>query len=210
VVRVFYTYDRELPDGLLDGWLRDLPPARQATLARLRQPHKRRRSLIGTRLLRAALLASGFGAPLSQLDYPENAKPVLPLPVDFSISHSGVLVACAVAAHGHVGLDVEMLRPMDAQAFRRLLTDEERAQAGTDPRRFFELWSRKEAVIKAWGRGGVWDMPKVRLRGSAATLDGHRWQLWPLALDAGYAAHLATDRKPAGILLQPVEVSELE
>lgn len=210
MVRIYYTYDRELPDALLSGWLRELPAGRQKSLERLKQPHKRRRSLLGTRLLKIGLQEAGHTAELSELDYPKNGKPVLPLPVDFSISHSGVLVACAVTTHGHVGLDIEMLRPMDAQAFRRMLSDEERKHIGTDHRRFFELWSRKEAAIKAWGQGGVWDMPKVKLLDKAATIKGTRWQLWPLEIDAGYAAHLATDRKPSGILMRPVDAARLD
>nr|UXE46181.1 hypothetical protein Hi04_10k_c5801_00039 [uncultured bacterium] len=143
---------------------------------------------------------------MQELSYPEDGKPTLPLPVDFSISHSGVLIACALVTKGRVGLDVEMLRPMDVQVFRRMFTDAERAHAGSDPRKFFDLWSSKEAVIKAWGQGGVWDMSKVSLRKSGATLAGTHWQLLALDIDPAYSAHVAMDRKSPAATLHSVEL----
>lgn len=92
-------------------------------------------------------------------------KPFLPraagtAPLHFNLSHTRGLVACAVTRDGDVGLDVESIdRPVDERGIsRRYFTpaedtflhacrDDERAT------RFIELWTLKEAYIKAIGQG---------------------------------------------------------
>jgi 4'-phosphopantetheinyl transferase len=79
---------------------------------------------------------------------------------EFNLSHSGALAVIAVSASSKVGVDVEKIRPLpdlDAIA-RRLFTRAEYAQICASPpnRRvdtFFTCWTRKEAFIKALGKG---------------------------------------------------------
>jgi 4'-phosphopantetheinyl transferase len=95
-----------------------------------------------------------------------HGKPVAAgLGLDHSVSHSGDVVAVAVA-RSPVGVDVEQLdgraRPVgggDPQAVARLVldADEQAALAAVRPsaraRAFLVAWTRKEAVTKATGDG---------------------------------------------------------
>jgi 4'-phosphopantetheinyl transferase len=95
----------------------------------------------------------------------DHGKPLLlaaPGPPDLhvSLTHSGGMVACAVAALGAVGVDVEAVdrkaSPMDIAD--RFFTPGESAMLhrippARRPRRFFLLWTLKEAVLKAAGTG---------------------------------------------------------
>jgi len=76
----------------------------------------------------------------------------------FNISHTEGLVACVVHGMQDCGIDVEYrnrrasLEPL----MRRCFTPEERQWIGTgveERRRFFQLWTLKEAYIKARGMG---------------------------------------------------------
>jgi len=78
----------------------------------------------------------------------------------FNVSHSGSLLACAVTPAGPVGVDVERVRPMRdaANVARRFFStaEAERVLAATAETRdavFFEIWTRKEAFLKATGAG---------------------------------------------------------
>jgi 4'-phosphopantetheinyl transferase len=92
-----------------------------------------------------------------------------PAAPEVSISHSGSLVALAVVAGVPVGVDVEQIRAAEVGELARLvfsaaeradfaaLADNDR-QAG-----FFTYWSRKEAVVKAAGKGMSISMTKLTL-----------------------------------------------
>lgn len=80
----------------------------------------------------------------------------------FNLSHSRGMVAVAIAADCEVGIDVEALARRvsdDAAIARRHFTPGEQAalERRADPverrRTFLELWTAKEAFIKATGRG---------------------------------------------------------
>lgn len=78
----------------------------------------------------------------------------------FNISHSGDLVFVGVARDIAVGVDVEVVRaPHDLDALvRSTFSDRERRSfealdAALQQEAFFAAWTRKEALIKAAGRG---------------------------------------------------------
>jgi 4'-phosphopantetheinyl transferase len=84
-------------------------------------------------------------------------------PLSLSLSHTHGLVACAVARGVDVGIDVELVdRVVDAhEVARRFFAPKEIAMldgcadAEERSRKFVELWTLKEAYVKAIGRGLV-------------------------------------------------------
>ncbi|MGB8356510.1 MAG: 4'-phosphopantetheinyl transferase superfamily protein [Chthoniobacteraceae bacterium] len=127
-------------------------------------------------------------------DYSEYGKPFLTAPigtgVEFNVSHSSDLAVYAVASGRQVGVDVEFIKPdgswlriaehyFAAGEFERLskLPKEQMS------REFFELWSEKEARLKALGVGLRYPL------GDAG--DDSRWSLLKLRSMDGYAAALA-------------------
>ena len=91
-----------------------------------------------------------------------NGKPVLARPeadLHFSVSHSGNVGVCAVGRNHPVGIDVEQIRTgVEDTLASRVCTPNERAAleripAQARPAAFFTLWTHKEALVKADGRG---------------------------------------------------------
>jgi 4'-phosphopantetheinyl transferase len=81
-------------------------------------------------------------------------------PLAFNLSHTHGLVACAIAPGVDVGIDVERVdrRVGASEIAPRFFSQGERADLARCPaderaRRFFELWTLKEAYIKAIGKG---------------------------------------------------------
>lgn len=106
---------------------------------------------------------AGLPAASLQFDHGPYGKPCLPaaLAADlcFNLSHSGDAVLIALARGHDLGVDIEALRPhrdLDAIAAEVFADDERRVIAAAGDHRletFYELWTRKEACVKAWGRG---------------------------------------------------------
>jgi 4'-phosphopantetheinyl transferase len=78
----------------------------------------------------------------------------------FNLSHSDGLALCAVAQGGHLGIDVERIRPLldaDGIAKRYFAPKEASAYAACPETErsavFFSTWTRKEAFLKATGLG---------------------------------------------------------
>jgi 4'-phosphopantetheinyl transferase len=130
--------------------------------------------------------------------------------LDFSVSHTGTLVALALSAGCRVGLDVEEAgrRPIAGRLADRVLTDGERAS--TLP--FLDLWTRKEAAVKLTGHGLTVPFGALSCEGAvvrmAAPPDG--WPAGPIHLTAvpvppGYHATLATTPHPPTLALHRAE-----
>jgi len=95
---------------------------------------------------------------------PEIDRP--PTPLRFNLSHSGGVVACAIASGHDVGVDVEDLRrTVNRDLVVRCCSPEEVADVdaqGADWRdRFLTYWTLKEAYLKARGLGIAVHLPDI-------------------------------------------------
>ena len=141
-----------------------LAPDEKARAARFRFPIHRDRFIAGRGLLRN-LLGTYLGIEPGSLEftYGPHGKPALAASapsLHFNVAHSEDLVLIAVTPNGIVGVDVEQIRslpdfqelvarffsPHESSRFRSL-PPEQKAAA------FFNLWTRKEAWLKATGEG---------------------------------------------------------
>lgn len=164
-------------------------------------------SQAGRRLAREcidALRAAGAGSAGSgpvQLEFPPRGKPRCPGGPDFSISHSGPLVACAAVSHGAVGLDLECDPAVERLTLATICDDAERDLArriGTH-----RLWLAKEAALKAGG-GTIEHIAAVRVFEGGAVFGGVRYHGQHVALGSRWPACIMTSL--AGV---PFEVRSL-
>jgi 4'-phosphopantetheinyl transferase len=137
----------------------------------------------------------------------------------FNLAHSRDLALIAVTRLAPVGVDVELLREVkDAEAVAerffspresaalKLLPTEQRAAA------FFNLWTRKEACVKATGEGVAKAISQVEVsflpgeparvisfRGDAG--EAKKWHVWELEPAPGYIGALAAAVPQAALQL---------
>ncbi|WPB58961.1 4'-phosphopantetheinyl transferase family protein [Xylophilus sp. GOD-11R] len=192
-ILVLIATEFEISPSLEARWLADLPAVRQTEISRWPDRKARHRSLIGSRLLLLSLRRFGYAeACLATLRHSPSSRPTLDLPLEFSLSHGDGRVVSAVSRTGPIGVDVEAVENLSAQAFGYFLNENERAWAGHDPRRFYSIWTRKEAVAKAAGRG-LADVRSVDTGGAeqGAEFAGKHWQTVALPVGMHYVAHLA-------------------
>lgn len=140
----------------------------------------------------------------------EHGRPVLApghaQSLGFNWSHSGEHALIAVGRHIRPGIDIERQRerPRALEIARRYFTTEESAALSAlspDQRHvaFLELWTAKEAVLKALGRGIAFGLHRLSISSGCGALDLQRlegddagaWQLHRLEPGPALIAALA-------------------
>ncbi len=164
-IELVYTWAAKVPPEWLDAYQSWLTADEQARADRFVVERARRDYVIGRALVRDAL-AARTGVGRRAWRFVENAygKPRIAEPegteLEFNVSHGGGLVICAVGRGCQLGVDTEPVdrtldhlgladryfAPSEAAAIRALPPDRRRDA-------FFEVWTLKEALIKACGRG---------------------------------------------------------
>ena len=155
-----YFIDVNVADDVIEQLAELLADDERARANRYRFAADRRRSIVaraGTR--RLAGRALGVDPRALVIVAEEHGKPALRnREIEFNASHSGDLVALAFATGTPVGIDVERCRHInDAPALaRRFFAAEELeivANAADADDAFLTIWTAKEAILKASGKG---------------------------------------------------------
>ena len=136
-----------------DALLARVSPARRAKIAALRRAGDRENALLAAVAVRlCAACACGFENRDLHFTTAAGGKPYLVGVPDFcfSIAHTDGAVAVAVAPTA-VGADIERLREAPRGVAERFFTPEERAYCAGADDRFFEIWTRREALAKRTG-----------------------------------------------------------
>lgn len=168
-----------------------------------------------------AMLAAYLGEPVERIVLEESAhgRPELGGhhrdAFAFNWSHSHDQAVIAIARHVVPGIDLERLRPHPKALpiARRYFSADETAWLASLPqterdRAFLELWTAKEAVLKAVGRGLAFGLHRLSIGGSShgpvlGRLEGYeaaQWQLHRLALDQTHIGTLAWQGGPHRVL----------
>lgn len=141
-----------------------LSPSRKARIDRLRREEDRKRSLAGEMLVYDLLKQENITGV--SLHCHENGQPYLTgCKLQVSISHCDQMVACAIS-EDPVGIDIERMRPIKLKLCRHVCVPEEMEYLALPTqdlekkcddeavlRRFFEIWTAKEAYFKKCGTG---------------------------------------------------------
>jgi 4'-phosphopantetheinyl transferase len=184
-VRV-WTVDLDQPRSVVADLTRHLD-AEERQRAGERPPGARRdRYVVAHGALREVLAAVTGAAPRAveierrcrHCGHPDHGKPTTRDPeLSFNLSHSATTALVAVARGADVGVDVEAVRarPHLERLAARLLTPEEHAQwvaveAAARNRAFLELWTAKEARLKATGVGLTRPLRTVAARAAGWTV----------------------------------------
>lgn len=202
----------QISEQLVSHWLTELSEDKKEAIQRLLNNNDRLASLIATRLLKTCVESVGVkNFQLNEVLYPDNGKPAWKSNnrfLDFNISHSNKIIGVAVSTTIKVGLDIEKIRPLKSLNFKMVLSAEELSEIEETPDQFFNLWSKKEAVVKAADTVGIGRMRDVVLQDSQAALDKQIWFLKKIDLDSKYSTYLATSKKIDEVVIKKVLLSD--
>lgn len=161
-----------------------------------------------------------------EFEYNKYGKPFIEyeinnVPLRFNLSHSHNMAVYAIAIGREVGIDIEFVRDdfSDIEIAERFFSPDEIAALKSLPKHlqkhaFFLCWTRKEAFIKAKGKGLsipldqfdvslVPEQPVKLLKTRYNRLDASRWMLINIELFPGYAAAVAIEGQNVQIHYQP-------
>jgi 4'-phosphopantetheinyl transferase len=217
-------------DVQFSGWMDELSPQKRSAVQRLIHFDDRLTSMLGLRLLRKCALDEGISDfTLSDVVYPERGKPYwCPKSkghqsstsedfFDFNISHTQGLVVVAISRTLRLGVDAEKARPLKRLSFKMVMSEQELTAIEKTPERFFEIWSKKEAVVKAANTAGLARMRDVILGANdgydSALLDDGVWYLKSMTERLGfgesYAVFLATEKPVEKVTVKAVSIGDL-
>ena len=207
----------DLPTDTLRALAATLAPDEAARAARYSHDRERHRFIAARGQLRAALGRCLATDPARlEFTYSPQGKPALAgdfgrKALHFNLSHSRDLALLGVTRAGPIGVDVEQIRRLSDfdGLVSRFFSARERAGFAAVPEDqrpvvFFNLWTRKEAWLKATGEGlggGLETVEVSFLPGEPArwlNLPGGteamaRWSLQALPAPDGFAAAVAVE-----------------
>lgn len=118
---------------------------------------KKQQRIDGLALLATALKNHKINENAINLIYYNSfGKPFINTEIDFSISYSNNTTVLGFIKKGSIGVDVERIRTVDCTLFKDYFSLKEwefMSQNSFNEVVFFKLWTRKEAVVKAIGKG---------------------------------------------------------
>ena len=172
----------------------------QEKARRYRRESDRHRHILAHALKRV-LLANVLAVDIHDLRFALNeyGKPYCQNPQApyFNISHSGDWVALALSSSGEVGVDIEFPKKVDISSLISRICSPEQEKAFKDrgalSDAFWYIWSQKEAVSKANGRGLAIGIDNIDVSGAAGhswvTVFSDRYQLWSQVFEAGVLSY---------------------
>ena len=155
---LFYLKITSSPNQQIDRYWNLLSPDRKKRIKSLGPDQ--RTILIGSELIVRILACSYLNINNSEIVFRQNSygKPyIIGFPnFHFNVSHSENLLVVLISDQA-VGVDVEKIRNPNIQIVNRFFTENEKDYVLSDPslttKRFYEIWTRKEAYVKYLGKG---------------------------------------------------------
>jgi len=187
--------DRE---KLLEG-LSQLPERLRERILSYKDGHERQLRLQGQMLIMDILKEFGLEGKysLEDLKYTAYNRPYFNSTIDFNISHSGNMVVCAGVIDGKIGVDIEQLRDIDIEQLKDEFCEAEwkrilnHAAPGSES---YRLWTRKEAVLKAAGKGMLGQTLTIDATADVIMYEGGTYYLHEVFMKEGYIVSVATSK----------------
>ncbi|MEL7001263.1 MAG: 4'-phosphopantetheinyl transferase superfamily protein [Bacteroidota bacterium] len=119
---------------------------------------------------------------LMKIERTNLGKPYLSNGQQFNISHSGALVVCAVSNKQRLGVDSEKVKKVNLQDYDSALNDDDHysiRNARDKMKAFYRIWTQKESLMKADGRGIFINMKDIILDNMEGYIKGEptKWRI---------------------------------
>ena len=140
--------------------------------------------------------------------YTEHHKPYLNIPdqplIQFNLAHSADIALIAITKQHAIGVDIEKIKDKDIMAIaKRFFSPPEITALQQLPvleqlPAFFRLWTRKEALVKAIGKGLSISLSSFSVsiaeKPEQISLENRSWSLVSLAIHPDFQSALASDQ----------------
>ncbi|MBF0302228.1 MAG: 4'-phosphopantetheinyl transferase superfamily protein [Desulfamplus sp.] len=204
MVYIFYTWNtKPFTQEKGDKYLSEIPALFREKILKLVRWEDRQNSLTGKLLLQYGLnyLYNHPTKKIESVQLSPFGKPFIPNSVGFNISHSEHCSICAfnlpennINKSSDIGVDIERIKPIEFIDFFNLFTraEQEIITTSVSPlHSFYDIWTRKESVLKAQGSGLTNHLNKFCVSKNSTVLDGNTWHTYPIKISHNYISHIA-------------------
>jgi 4'-phosphopantetheinyl transferase len=140
---------------------------------------------------------------LNDLTITEGAKPSFNTDFHFSTSHSGDVTICA-AGHSRIGIDIELITDIDINDYTFLLSEKEWKtinEANNKNIGFYTIWTKKEALLKAIGKGWDYDM-YIDVSGEQVLYESITYYFQTIKIADEYICHVVSEKNEEVIVTE--------
>lgn len=206
---VLYTNEENcLYESLLKAHHTILPKEIKDKAVKFRRWQDRQAFILGRLLIWKGLKHHNYEDDcLAKLQNNRYGKPFIDQDIFFNLSHSGRYVMCAFYKE-EIGIDIEEIIPIDIHDFNSSLSEQEKNHVLSSPqplKAFFRLWTIKESVIKAEGKGLSIPLQQVNASSQGfVQLNAESWHIKEISLFKGYCCSIASRTKLSSLVLEKV------
>ena len=152
-----------------------LPQFLQNKISSYANSEKKQQRIEGLMLLTTALKNNQIEEnSIQSIYYNDYGKPFISDVFDFSISYSNTTTVLGFIKKGRIGVDIEHIKPIDCSVYKEYFTTKEWSFLTKNlfsPTTFFQLWTRKEALVKAIGKGAFLDFNAIEVLENSIILE---------------------------------------
>lgn len=208
---VYYTFCRQLTPDKYRKAVSSLPDDMQEKIEKFRRWQDAHSFLYGRLLLKEGMLKLGYQDSLAVMKKNEYGKPYFSYDsFSFNISHSEDYVVCVISTDEkeNIGIDIEKIKTINIEDYSSVLTPVEKNDITSD-QHFYKYWTRKEAVIKADGRGLQIPLHTIDATKTKVEVENEFYFLLKIDIDKEYEMHLASSKKIEEYTLQYTSLDNL-
>ncbi|WP_394750385.1 4'-phosphopantetheinyl transferase family protein [Spongiimicrobium salis] len=191
---VYYTFCKKLSNYEYTRAISLLPIMMQRRARRYHRWQDSHAYLYGKLLLKYGLRQLGKDDSLMTMRKSKQGKPYFEDDsLSFNISHSGEYIVCAIS-HCHyktIGIDIEEMKPVVFTDFDSVWSPQEKKEINSIEK-FYRFWTRKEAIVKADGRGLSIPLKTIDTTKLTVVVNNNTYYLSELEIDRKYSTHVAT------------------
>lgn len=161
-------------------------------------------------LISRCMLQQMLNDNLNLIDRSDFGKPYLQGGQNFNISHSGELVICAISDSQRLGVDSELVRKVNLKDYESSLNEDDQyviKNASNKMKAFYRIWTQKESLTKADGRGVFIDMKDIFLRNMEGYIKGEptKWRLISFDIEKEYEISICHEWGKEDVKLRRVD-----
>jgi 4'-phosphopantetheinyl transferase len=195
-IRLYLTFCEEFNETELERVMNSLSFYDQKKILTFRRREDKLMFLYGRLMLTHAIKNFNFAS--QNIKYSTYGRPYVDGRIDFNLSHSNGIVACVIGQDCKVGVDIEYQKSTEITDYRMMFSENEWRDIGENSnvgKQFYDIWTRKEAIMKADGRGISNAFSRLDTsKNQEVSLDGKSWKTYKVDLIPGFSCHVAFDR----------------
>jgi 4'-phosphopantetheinyl transferase len=201
MIKVYYAkINDEWKDQELEEKISCLPLKMVEQVMKYRNWQDRQLSIAGKLLLLNSLKDFNLSERLTLKDlmYTEFGRPYYNQAFDFNISHTKNIAVCATTPTGKVGIDIEKIKPITIEDLKEYFTVDEMEAINISSDKnisFYKTWTKKEAFIKAVGKGLNIDLSLADTMKNVVANEGKLYYLYEVTIENAYACCVCSTGK---------------